>query len=259
MVIKLLLWNVNLTPDFSILNPFRNSKERYPKIAEIINQFDIVVLNECFLYRKELMELANHAYQYTDTKPWYKFFNSGVVILSKFPFNRSMYRHFSSNSYWDRIISKGILKVSFQIGPKLFDLYGTHMQQYNNMTAHEVRLRQVNEIIRFVGETRTIGADIILVGDLNMGPVSDISYKSYPVHYSSTEDARLRNEQYEALIRGLNLTNYVKDDDICHLLYNGRTLKPERIDVPDYKLSDTGAYCLEFKIRQFKKNEFSYK
>ncbi len=244
MTIKLLLWNVDLTPDLSFTSPFRNSKERYPKIAKILNQYDIVVLNECFLYRKQLLDMTVHKYQYTDPKPWYKFFNSGVVILSKYPFYLETYHHFNANSYWDRAISKGILRVSFQIGEKVFDLYGTHMQQYNNADAHSVRTEQVGEIIDFISQTRRFGSDIILVGDLNMGPVK--SFQSHPVHYSDIEDAKLRNEQYEVLVKSLRLTNYVAGEDICHILHRGDNLKLNTVTVPDSKLSDTGAYCVEF-------------
>lgn len=254
-MVKLLLWNVDLTPDLSISSPLRDSKKRYPKIAQVINEYDIVVLNECFLYRNELLQMVVHKYQFTDPKPWYKFFNSGVVILSKYPFHLQTYYHFKHNSYWDKPISKGVLKATFAINEnKLFDLYGTHMQQYNDQAAHSARLEQVGEIINFVNETRisdpnnpnNLNADIILVGDLNMGPVSDKTYKTYPVHYSNSEDAKLRDAQYNSLIQGLELTNYVAENDICHLLHNGTCLKIKRLEIPDYKLSDTGAYCIEF-------------
>ncbi len=245
MTIKLLLWNVDLTPNLSIFSPFRNSKERYPQISAIINEFDIVVLNECFLYREQLMELSTHMYNYTDSKPWYKFFNSGIVILSKYPFSQEMTHHFNSISYWDRFISKGILKVSFKINEKKFDLYGTHMQQYNDDDAQRSRLAQVNETINFINSTNVPGNDIILVGDFNMGPVFDKEYKTYSVHYSNSEDAKLRNEQYEILVRGVNLINYIEEEDICHMFHRGNTLTPKRLNVPDFKLSDTGAYCLE--------------
>jgi hypothetical protein len=118
------------------------------------------------------------------------------------------------------------------------------MQQYNDSDAHTARLAQVSEVVNFVTTTRNIDTDVILVGDLNMGPVSDKTFDKYPIHYSNADDAKLRNRQYETLVQGLNLTNYVLEDDLCHLLHNG-SLKLKRLDLPDYKLSDTGAYGLE--------------
>lgn len=245
-MVKLLLWNIDLTPDLSITNFFRGSKERYPKIAKVLNEYDIVVLNESFLYRDELLKLVDHKYSYTDDKPWYKFFNSGVVILSKYPFSNPKYHHYTHNSYWDIFISKGILKVSFDIEDKTFDLYGTHMQQYNNKVAQNARNAQVYEVINFVKTTNDSINDVILVGDLNMGPVFDKTFARYPVFYSNSEDAELRNEQYYILINKLALTEFADGEDICHLLHRGNNLNVKKLDIPDYKLSDTGAYCLEF-------------
>ena len=246
-MVKLLLWNIDLTPDLSITNPFRGAKDRYAAIAKVLNQFDIVVLNECFLYRKQLLKLVDHKYRYTDPKPCFKIFNSGVVILSNYPFIAPTYHHFTHNSSWDVFISKGILKMSFNInGGHRFDLYGTHMQQYNDKSAHKARMAQVGEVVNFVRRTNNSGADVILVGDLNMGPVYDKTYRSYPVYYKDSEDAKLRDEQYTALVSQLNLTEYNTTQDICHLLHRGTNLKISAVELPDYKLSDTGAYCLEF-------------
>ena len=244
-MVKLLLWNVDLTPDLSISSPFRNSKERYPKIARILNEYDIVVLNEAFLYREELLRAVEHQYKYTDSKPWYKFFNSGLVILSKYEFSVPAAHHYEHNSYWDVFISKGILKVSFNIEGKKVDLYGTHMQQYNDKCAQTARKAQVYELVRFVNRTHAPGNDVILVGDLNMGPVYDRTFTHFPNHYSNVEDAKLRDEQYNTLVDALQLDNLVGGEDICQLLHRG-DLNAKRIGVPEYNLSDTGAYCLEF-------------
>lgn len=244
-MVRLLLWNVDLTPDLSIKNPTRNAKERYPKIANILNTYDIVVLNESFLYRDDLLKLVQHRYVFTDKKSCCKFFGSGVVILSKYPFANPKYYHYKNNSYWDRFISKGILKASFDIDGKKFDLYGTHMQQYNNETAQINRKAQVYELINFVKSTNDPAYDVILVGDLNMGPVFDKTFKKYPTaYYSNSEDAKLRNEQYNILKNELALTDLVDTQEICHLLHSGN-LVIKKIDVPDYKLSDTGAFCME--------------
>lgn len=241
-MIKLLLWNIDLTPDISI-NFARNSKERYPKIAKVINEFDIVVLNECFLYRNELLNQAEHKYIYFDEKPWFKIFNSGVVILSKYPFENPQYYHYKNNSSWDIFISKGILKVSFDIKGKLFDLYGTHMQQYNNLSAQKSRSEQVMELIDFIKLTNSPSKDIILVGDLNMGPVYDLS--KYPIYYENSKDAESRNRQYETLVNELELNDLVEEQEISHLLHRG-SINIKRLQIPDYHLSDTGCFGIEF-------------
>lgn len=246
-MVKLLLWNIDLTPDLSLSSPFRDAKDRYPKIAEAIKEYDIVVLNEAFLYRQKFLQLVSTRFKhiYTDKKPWYKFFNSGVVILSIFPFTDVSYHHYRHNSYWDLFISKGVLKVTFDIEGKKFDLYGTHMQQYNNTEAQYNRRQQVIELINFVNNTDSKG-DIILVGDLNMGPTKDKSFVQHAVYYSNSEDAKCRNEQYSILISELNLKDLVTEEEICHLCYRCQELNVRRLNIPDNNLSDTGAFCIEF-------------
>lgn len=242
-MVKLLLWNVDLTPDLSIKNFFRNSKQRYRLIAQFIKDYDIVVLNESFLYRKELLKLVDHKYIFADKKPFFKIFNSGVVILSRFPFTDPEYHHYTHNASWDVFISKGILKVSFNIEGKKFDLYGTHMQQSNGRRAQNARKSQVYEVVNFIQKTKKPENDIILVGDLNMGPVSDVDNR--PVYYSSADDARQRNEQFTILANSFNFKDFVEEEEICHLLHAGN-MNVKRFFDDDPHLSDTGPFFLEF-------------
>lgn len=254
-MIKIILWNIAMTPSPPPHFGTRQAKERAPKIANILNKYDIVVLNESFIYRDELLSHTIHRYRYTDERIWYKPLNSGVVILSKIPLYNTYYKHYTYSSNWDWFTSKGLISVSFKdpTSGEEFELFGTHMQAGNRPIDHASRQKQANEIVRWVDNTPCYNKNIIICGDFNCGPVEDNTFEKFSVHYSSSEDAKLRNEQFNTIRYGtgskqltLPLQMNGIDEDISSFLYRGEYTGVRRIldPIEATGLSDTGPLCI---------------
>jgi endonuclease/exonuclease/phosphatase family metal-dependent hydrolase len=252
---KIILWNVAMTPNPPPNVNDRDAKNRAPKIAKILNNYDIVILNESFLYRDLLLKHVEHKHRYTDPRVWYKVFNSGVVILSKVPLADVNYKHYSKGAIWDWFVSKALVGCTFKFNGIFFDIYGTHLQAGNQPCAHDARQSQMEEIVQYVSG-RKASHELIICGDFNCGPVYDPTYQKHSIHYSSADDARLRARQYNTLLSGLHLTPLLMfkgEDDISSFVHKRRQINYtiKRIQDPDIRdengvgLSDTGALCLE--------------
>lgn len=74
-----------------------------PKLAE----YDVVVLNEAFVYRKALLRHCPHPYKQSLGRQWYSIFDSGVVILSKYPIVQWAVEHYRKRRGWDMFAAKG--------------------------------------------------------------------------------------------------------------------------------------------------------
>ncbi len=257
---KIFLWNVAMTPNPPPDINTRNSKFRAPRIAKVLQEFDIVVLNESFLYRDLLLKEAGFPYVYTEPRVWYKIFNSGVVILSRIPLSNTNFHHYTKASIWDWFTSKAIVGCTFEYEGETFELYGTHLQAGNNEGAQSARLQQAREIAEHVAKNHKPGNNIIICGDFNCGPV--FSRIPHSGHYANPEDARQRNEQYHAFMDPLGLISlrkYEYEDDISSFAYkpsiNTQLFVLRAADLPQEKindefgvsLSDTGPLNIEIR------------
>lgn len=194
-----LLWNVALTPQLSCKDPTRHAKARVDRIAEILNQYDVVILNECFLFRDKLLKQCLHEHMTTDKKVWYKPFNSGVVILSRFPILDSDYMHYSSGSGWDWFTSKGVVYAALLVGTEVYKIFGSHMQAGDVDLIGDVRYRQAKEVSAYVYRKAGPTDRIIMCGDWNCGPWVGGSWSP---HYTSERDAKARNKEFRQLVEG---------------------------------------------------------
>lgn len=254
--IRILLWNIALTPSPPPHISTRNAKFRAERIIKFIDDFDIIVLNECFLYRNVILQVKQtHPYIFTDKKVCYKVFNSGVVILSKIPLVDVKFHHYSKGATWDWFVSKALVGVSFMYNNLRYDLYGTHLQAGDKPSHQKARESQVREIVHFINLTHDPKHQLILCGDFNCGPIIPKDGREYSVHYSSMEDAKEREKQYNIIQKELSLNRLVldpKDDDISAFLFKGnavvkRIYIPDPVDENGNSLSDTGILCVELK------------
>lgn len=254
--IKILLWNIALTPSPPPHISTRNAKYRAERIINYIDNFDIIVLNECFLYRNIIMKIKiSHPYIFTDKKVCYKVFNSGVVIISKIPISNVRFHHYSKGATWDWFVSKALIGITFNYNNKFYDLYGTHLQAGDKLSHHKARESQAKEIVQFIKLTHDLNNDLIVCGDFNCGPIIPKNGKEYSIHYSSRQDAEQRQKQYNIIEKELELKRIVidpTDDDICAFLFKGtsniqRIYLPDPVDENGINLSDTAVFCVELK------------
>lgn len=255
--LTILLWNVAMTPSPPPHIGTRQAKERAPQIAKVIAPYDVVVLNECFIYRQTFLDCVSanqsHPYVYIEPRTWYKFFNSGVVILSKVPLTNLNFKHYSKGAIWDWFTSKGLIGCSFKIGDVTVDLYGTHLQAGAQNCAHHARASQTQEIVDQVQLTHDPSHELIVCGDFNCGPVYDVTQR-FSVHYVDASDAVLRNAQYQTMVNGLKLTPLLEipsEDDICSFLVkrNSPLIRYKRLSIEQHDaLSDTASLAMEISL-----------
>lgn len=257
--LKILLWNVWLLP--SLLTDGK-SKERAGMISKLLNDFDIVVLNEAFTNKCTLTKDIIHPYVVRTPRTFYKLLDSGLMILSKYPVDDIHFLPFTTLETWDQFSSKGILKLTVNVGNNMkIDIYGTHLQAGSEPSHHDARLEQVNEVYKFIKNHSQFNIHpIVLCGDLNCGPVLDQTFTHFSGHYDDAIDAKKRDYQYRTLVGSLNfneLYSQGKEEDICRFLYKDgvlNKLKELNLSYIELKgpnnenLSDTSPVLLELKI-----------
>ena len=236
--LTILLWNVWLLPP-----PLSDSivRSRAQRISPLLADYDVVVLNEAFTCKSELLAQTNYPFQaHLGRKSRYNLFDSGIIILSAHPVVKVEREHFRTRKRWDKLASKGVIFCRIQLpdGSEL-DIYGTHMQagySDSEQVSREQQTRQLCEfIIRHSGEE---GRHVVLAGDMNMGPARHADLSGYSIHYSSPLDARRRVGTYEVLKKIANLRDVVApgwEQDINRFLVRGiEDVEVEYLEKPKY-------------------------
>lgn len=206
--VSMILFNVWGLPGFATDG---KTRRRMKSVPPIIAPYDIVVLNEAFLYRGTILHNVPHRYKYELGRQWHTVFDSGLVLLSKFPMKECASEHFKQRTGVDWFAAKGMIWCRLQLPagsgaaadaqPRYIDMFGTHMQAGNLTKHHNARMDQAQQLGEFVQKHTRPGGAAVLAGDVNMGPVMDPTYETYSGYFSDETDARLRNQQFEALVQ----------------------------------------------------------
>lgn len=165
----LLTYNVaGLPQGISPSNPEKN----IPLISPKLNKFDITLVQEDFVYHKELKSKANHLYQsqtQIDCSP--HFVTDGLNRFSKFPFGklyRKTWETCSNEKGNDCLAAKGFTLAKTEIAPKVFiDIYNLHLDSGGSPSDTEARRSQVAQLLKAI-RTYSFGNAVIIAGDLNL-------------------------------------------------------------------------------------------
>ena len=181
---KVLSWNTFLLPDY-LKRTYHN--ERLPKLIEKLesSDYDFIMLQETFTrssYKKLNRALQAKGY-FTSGKPFrrfYKPFNSGLVIFSKYPLSDVKIMLFDHLAAEDKFSSKGVLfsKATLPTGDKV-QLATTHFQAKQGKKYQAIReshIDQIVDVFRRVFNEKSI--PVIFGGDFNIG-------ESYGAEHSS--------------------------------------------------------------------------
>ena len=232
MTIKIILWNIAMSPATA-----QRNKYKVPKIARILNTYDIVILNESFAFHEALMSNVKHSYRYTDPRIWYKLFNSGVVILSKRPLANCSYKHFGHSALWDWFLSKGLNGMTFKYHGVKVDLYATHLQASNHRCAQKVRVHQIQDIVNQINATHTANHELIVCGDFQYGSIYDA------IKYNIKEKETILPLKWE------------NRDGKCAIIYKGKYADrvhciqtPDIIDEQGIPLSEYEPVCIAIEV-----------
>jgi endonuclease/exonuclease/phosphatase family metal-dependent hydrolase len=207
--LTILLWNVWLLPP-----PLsdRVARARAKRISPFLQNYDVVVLNEAFVFKSGLLSQTKYPYKaYLGKKSLGSLLDSGLIILSAHPIVKIEKEHFDTRRSWDKLASKGVIFCRIQLPDESeIDIYGTHMQAGHSDSEQASRERQAvqlgNFILRHSGEKER---HVVLAGDMNMGPAKYSDLSHYSVHYASPLDAKRRVGTYENLKRVSNLRDVV--------------------------------------------------
>jgi len=152
---------------------WNNQKQRAEYIVKRIveEELDVVVFQEVFgrkivkYMRKPLKEAF--PYQYGPGKIGFFKFNSGVMVVSKYPIVESMIKRYDTCKGIDCRARKSAVFTTIVKEKKQFQIVGTHLQASNGYFYSLVRTNQMKVIARFSSIYRKERIFQIYMGDFN--------------------------------------------------------------------------------------------
>lgn len=256
MKISFLLYNVWNLPSCCTDG---QSRSRAKRIAEFLGKYDVIILNEAFINKDVLLSKVKESHPYVSTlgRQFYTPFDSGVIIVSRFPIIKHDTEHCKMRRGFDFWAAKGIVFVRLKVDDqRTIDVYGTHLQAGAKKSHQAARASQSDQVARFILKNSPLAETerpVVLAGDLNMGPVLSPSFTHFSGHYVDKKDAIARHESYVNLRDTARLADvfgrYLKDD-ICRFLVRNLTSPPKLtyVDWATSSLSDTDALVCEIEV-----------
>jgi endonuclease/exonuclease/phosphatase family metal-dependent hydrolase len=139
--IKIVSWNIKMVPKVLGLltkSARKKQKERTPRIIQYLNNsnFDIVILQELFdqsISKKFCQDLSiNYPYILSPIKEGFTVkMNSGVMILSKYPYELMAHEIFNVSKKTDNLAQKACSLIKININGKKILIGGTHLDSRN--------------------------------------------------------------------------------------------------------------------------------
>jgi endonuclease/exonuclease/phosphatase family metal-dependent hydrolase len=197
--IKIVSWNIKMVPKVLGLltkSARKKQKERTPRIIQYLNNsnFDIVILQELFdqsISKKFCQDLSiNYPYILSPIKEGFTVkMTSGVMILSKYPYELMAHEIFNVSKKTDNLAQKACSLIKINIKGKKILIGGTHLDSRNEESRLlQSKLTKEKIIAPFINDT----VPMFLAGDFNV---------NNPSH------------SYDSLARLFNLENYQLNDD----------------------------------------------
>jgi len=199
MLLRVLYWNVWCLPAIAT-DKKHSAYERAKLIAPYTVGYDVVILNEAWPKWIKDVFRRHYSYSCTTSSKWYKIFDSGLIILSRYPISNVRSHLYSEESNWDWFVTKGVLQCDITIplagSTKTMTFATTHMQAYEDSLAQHARKIQTNELINFIN-TNPHASDFLLIGDINM--------EHYP--NPATNDQIVRTQCYDQILARTGLVD----------------------------------------------------
>lgn len=168
--LNILTYNVAGLPAFlSGGEPAKNSKLISPRLIA----FDLVLLQEDFHYRKDIMSATDFPYLVTPRRHGIIGFGDGLLILSRFAVAIPVRKAWKDcNGFFtaksDCLTPKGFTVAELELAPGVvIDVYNLHMDAGPSRHDSAARLEQVEQLVAFM-KTRPAERAVIMGGDTNM-------------------------------------------------------------------------------------------
>jgi hypothetical protein len=173
---SLLTYNVAGLPVLiSQSEPIRNM----PQIGQLLNLYDLALVQEDFAYHEALHTRSKHQYRSVPVVPDAKVgIGDGLNLFSRLPFSsfervtwRACHGRFSDGA--DCFAAKGFTFATEQVGPNVaVDVYNLHMDSGGGPGDIEARGRQVEQLLDFM-DRHSANHAVLVAGDTNMGSESE--------------------------------------------------------------------------------------
>jgi endonuclease/exonuclease/phosphatase family metal-dependent hydrolase len=172
----LLTYNVAGLPILvSQSEPIRNM----PRIGQLLNLYDVALVQEDFAYHESLHANSKHQYRSVPVTPDAKVgIGDGLNLFSRLPFSsfervtwRACHGRFSDGS--DCFAAKGFTFATEEVAPNVtVDVYNLHMDSGSAAADIEARSSQVEQLLTFM-DTHSANHPVLVAGDTNMGSESE--------------------------------------------------------------------------------------
>lgn len=172
----LLTYNVAGLPVlFSQSEPIRNM----PRIGDLLNLYDLALVQEDFAYHEALHAHTTHQYRSPPLTPDAKVgIGDGLNLFSRLPFSsfervawRACNGRFSNGA--DCFAPKGFTFAAEQVAPNVvIHVYNLHMDSGGAASDVDARWRQLDQLLDFV-DKHSANQAVIVAGDTNMGVESE--------------------------------------------------------------------------------------
>ena len=197
--IKIVSWNIKMVPKaLGLFTKSARKKQKYraPRIIQYLNNtnFDIVILQELFdqsITKKFSQDLSiNYPYILSPIKEGFTVkITSGVMILSKYPYELITHEIFNVSKKTDNSAQKACSLIKVNINGKKILVGGTHLDSRNEESRIlQSKLIKERIIAPFINDT----IPMFLAGDFNVNKTS---------------------ASYDSLSRLFDLENYHLKDD----------------------------------------------
>jgi endonuclease/exonuclease/phosphatase family metal-dependent hydrolase len=145
-----------------------------PRIGELLNGFDIALVQEDFAYPLELRRMIRHRHASAAFERGARLdFGDGLSLFSRLPFTDFRRQPWSScngiiDSFFDCLTPKGYTLAHQELAPDVFvHIYNLHMDAGGSMDDRSAREQQVEQLIAAIaGESP--GRAVIVGGDTNL-------------------------------------------------------------------------------------------
>jgi endonuclease/exonuclease/phosphatase family metal-dependent hydrolase len=151
---------------------------RYPRIARELERIDadVVLLQEVWTANARKCTPANRQWSVARAAGQHTLFQqSGLMVLSKFPILDGKFYPFSRAALPDRLVNKGVLKVTLRLpGDQLLNVWDAHLQDGGSL---KIRQSQVRELIAHVQSADDGQIADLVGGDFNCTPESSLCHE----------------------------------------------------------------------------------
>jgi len=159
---NVLQYNVQLDPTIFINNGAAKRASIIPSAIKKINNgnIDVIVLCEAFedtATKKLTNGLRRLGWKHkTEVLPsrFGKFKNGGVMIVSKWPIVETKFHIYDSSKGADGLVAKGVVYSKIKKRGKIFHVFGTHLQAWDDAEAKKIRTKQIRELQKFAKQQK---------------------------------------------------------------------------------------------------------